>query len=197
MNKNFLNPTRNTLIDKAIEFAAKAHENGVRKGTDIPYITHPFSVGIILTKAGCSEEVIAAGILHDTIEETPTTLEDLVGNFGEKVADIVSGCTEPDKSLPWEERKQNMIDFLKTAPQDVRLVACADKLHNIRSIAVEYSCIGVEVWERFERGKKDQEWYYRGIVESICSETREDEKAVLFERLREEVDSLFRSGEKR
>ena len=191
MPENILNISRNILIDSAIEFAAKVHGNGVRKGTDIPYITHPFSVGILLTEIGCSEEVIAAGILHDTVEETPTTLDDLLTTFGKQVADIVAGCTEPDKSLPWEERKQHTIDFLKIAPLEVRLVSCADKLHNIRSIAIEYSRIGDRIWKRFKRGKKDQEWYYRGIVESLCDKTEEDKIAVLSKQLKKEVDSFF------
>jgi len=197
MNNRLSNSPGNILIDTAIEFATKAHRNQVRKGTDIPYISHLFSVGIILTEAGCSEEVIAAGILHDTIEDTSTTVEDLLAIFGEKVTDIVEGCTEPDKSLPWEERKQRMIEFLKTAPYDVCLVSCADKLHNIRSIAGEYARIGDEVWARFKQGKKEQEWFYRRIVQSLCNRTGENENTTLFTQLRNEVDSLFGSGEQK
>ena len=87
------------MIDLAIEVAAKAHQNQVRKGTDIPYITHPLAVGIILAKAGCSDEVIVAGILHDTLEDTPLTLDCIQETFGPRVASIVKGASEPDRSL--------------------------------------------------------------------------------------------------
>ncbi|MBV5337765.1 MAG: bifunctional (p)ppGpp synthetase/guanosine-3',5'-bis(diphosphate) 3'-pyrophosphohydrolase, partial [Deltaproteobacteria bacterium] len=81
-------------INKALEFSAKAHLSQVRKGIDIPYITHPFAVGMILANAGCSEEIIVAGILHDTVEDTETTIEDIKAAFGEEVATIVAGCSE-------------------------------------------------------------------------------------------------------
>ena len=77
------------IVEKAIIFAAKAHGNQKRKGTDIPYITHPFAVGMLLQKEKCSEEVIAAGILHDTLEDTETTFEDLTEVFGVHVANLV------------------------------------------------------------------------------------------------------------
>ena len=123
------------MINLAIEVAVKAHQNQVRKGTDIPYITHPLAVGIILAKAGCSDEVIIAGILHDTVEDTSITLDDLRDTFGEKVSMIVKCASEPDKSLKWEERKSHTQDFLKGAPREVKFVALADKLNNIRAIA--------------------------------------------------------------
>ncbi len=93
------------LTDLAVEVAVKAHQKQSRKGTDTPYITHPLAVGIILAKAGCSDDVIIAGILHDTVEDTPITLDYIGDTFGNKVAGIVKGASEPDKSLPWEERK--------------------------------------------------------------------------------------------
>ena len=178
-------------MEKAIELAAKAHQGQVRKGTDVPYITHPFSVGIILARAGCKEEVIAAGILHDTVEDTPATLEDLREEFGDAVAEIVKGVSEPDKSLPWEDRKKHTIEFLKTASLDVRLVTCADKLHNIRTIASAYRKIGNQVWDRFKRGKKEQEWYYRNLVEHLCDRSDTGEYEPLFKQLKNEVEALF------
>jgi (p)ppGpp synthase/HD superfamily hydrolase len=79
------------LIDQVIEFATYAHRTQKRKGTKIPYISHPFAVGIILQQAGCKEEVVAAGILHDTLEDTETTEEDLLTLFGPVVLEIVMG----------------------------------------------------------------------------------------------------------
>jgi len=179
------------MIDLAIDFAALAHKGKDRKGTDIPYISHPYGVGVILLQAGCEEEVVVAGILHDTVEDTPVTIDDIRELFGERVASIVWGCSEPDKSLPWEERKRHTLEYLKTAPLDVRMVTCADKLHNIRSMSAEYEIIGDKLWERFNRGKEAQEWYYRGIVESFCGLEKSPELSSIFEQLRTEVERLF------
>ena len=179
------------MIDFAIEVAAKAHRNQCRKGTDIPYIVHPYAVGLLLLGAGCSEEVVVAGILHDTVEDTSMTLEDIRENFGERVASIVAGCSEPDKSLPWEVRKRHTIESLRAAPLEVRLIVCADKLHNLRTIAAEHQKIGDAVWKRFNRGRKEQEWYYRSLVESLCSPPDDERKASLFQQFRNEVENVF------
>lgn len=155
------------VIEKALQIASQAHKNQYRKQTNIPYITHPVAVGMILMKEGYDEEIIAAGILHDTVEDTDLTLKDIKDLFGSRIAGIVKGCSEPDKTLSWEARKKHTIEYLKTAPNDIRMVACADKLHNIRSIINDYEKDGNKVWDRFNRGKEQQEWYYTNIVESL------------------------------
>jgi (p)ppGpp synthase/HD superfamily hydrolase len=101
------------LIRKAIDFAAKAHLGQVRKGTELPYITHPFNVGMILIQTGCPEGVCAAGFLHDTLEDTPVTREELSDQFGESIARLVESCSEPDKSMSWKARKEHTIHSLK------------------------------------------------------------------------------------
>ena len=154
-------------INRAIVFAARAHQNQLRKQEDIPYITHPFAVALLLQKEGASEEVIIAGLLHDTIEDTAVTLEDIRTEFGDRVARIVEGCSEPDRSAPWEERKRHTIEYLRQAPYEVKLVSCADKLHNILSIHATLQQIGERVWERFHRGYELQKWYYTALVESL------------------------------
>ena len=160
------------MLDFAIEVAAKAHAGQARKGTDIPYISHPYAVGMMLARAGYSEEIVAAGILHDTVEDTDLTLEWIRDNFGERVALIVEGCTEPrHRWEAWETRKAHTLEYLRTAPWEVRLVACADKLRNLRSIAADLEVAGEGVWERFTRGRAKQEWYYRGLADSLCGET--------------------------
>ncbi|MCK4430970.1 MAG: HD domain-containing protein, partial [Candidatus Aminicenantes bacterium] len=93
------------MINLAIEVAAKAHKGHVRKYTDIPYISHPFGVAIILSRCGCSDELIAAGLLHDVVEDTSISLGDISQMFGDEVTTIVYGCTEQDKSQPWMVRK--------------------------------------------------------------------------------------------
>lgn len=177
------------LIEKAIIIATKAHEKQYRKETNIPYIVHPFAVAMILMKNGCNDDVIASGLLHDTIEDTDLTIQDIEREFGSNVADIVQGCSEPDRNLSWEERKEQTLEEIKMASLDIRLVACADKIHNVRSIRDDLRVHGESVWNRFNRGKGKQEWYYRGLVKSLGYASRFE----LLEQLEEEVGLLFDS----
>jgi (p)ppGpp synthase/HD superfamily hydrolase len=162
-----------SMIDKAIVFAAKAHEGQTRKLTDIPYVTHPFSVGMLLQKENSSEEVVAAGILHDTVEDTEVTYEEITEVFGDYVANLVRAASEHDKSLPWEERKQHTIEKLKNAELDEIKVIVADKLHNLKSIKEDIESNGGVVWERFNRGKEQQHWYYSSIVKVVAKRKNE------------------------
>jgi ribosomal protein S18 acetylase RimI-like enzyme len=178
------------VIEIALRTAADAHRNQCRKGTDIPYIAHPVAVGMILMKAGYSDTIVAAGILHDTVEDTALTLQDIERDFGPMIAEIVAGCSEPDKSLSWEDRKKHTIEFLKNASSNIRAVACADKLDNIRSIIKDYEQLGDEVWKRFNRGKNEQEWYYRNIVNSLS----DGYSLSLVAELEKEVNMLFNNN---
>ncbi|HEX8218080.1 MAG TPA: HD domain-containing protein [Chloroflexia bacterium] len=179
------------MINRAIELAARAHQGQVRKGTDIPYIAHPFAVGMSLARAGCDDEVVAAGILHDTVEDTTVTLEELRAQFGARVAAIVEGCTEPDRWKSWEERKEHTLAYLPTAPRDVRLVSLADKLHNARSILADFGASGEGAWSRFKRGRGQQAWYYRGLVEALCAQREGEEPLPFCAEFRQVVEELF------
>lgn len=179
------------IIDQAIEFATLAHRHQLRKGTNIPYISHPFAVGILLVRAGCTQEVVAAGLLHDTIEDASVTLGELRERFGDRVAAIVEGCSEADKSSPWEVRKQHTLEALRTASSKVRLVSCADKLHNVRSMATDFERVGEALWARFKRGRDSQAWYYRGLVESLRPPEGDEQQLWLHRQLEQEVQELF------
>lgn len=178
------------IVDKAIVFAAKVHRNQVRKGTDIPYITHPFAVGMMLQRANCSEEVIAAGILHDTLEDTDTTFEELKDEFGLRIANLVQSASEQDKSLPWEVRKQHTIEHIKDASLEELQVIVADKLHNLQTIHKDLDVMGDAIWQRFNRGKREQHWYYSSIVKALSRRKRE---FPLIGDLEEEVKAVFGS----
>ncbi len=160
------NGTGKNRIEEAIEVAAEAHQGQYRKGTRTPYITHPYAVGLILMEAGCSEALIVAGILHDTVEDTDLTLEFIQEHFGAYVANIVDGCSE-NKALRWRARKTERIEALRSASPEICTVTCADKLHNLRTIISEYDVIGTEIWERFHGGVEDQAWYYRSVLGAI------------------------------
>ena len=178
------------IIEKAIIFSAKAHRSQTRRGTDIPYITHPFAVGMYLQQANCSEEVITAGILHDTLEDTETTYNDLKESFGDYIANLVLVASENDKSLPWEVRKQHTIETLKDASIEEVHVIVADKLHNLKSIRTDFNEHGDSIWQRFNRGKRDQHWYYASIVKALSTRKKQ---CHMIEELEKEVIAVFGS----
>lgn len=153
-------------IHKAIIFATKAHEGQLRKGTNIPYIVHPMEVMQILTENKCSESVIVAGILHDTLEDTSTTVEAIITNFGQTVCDLVKSESE-DKSKTWKERKQATIDHLANASEEIQQICCADKLSNIKSIYADKLTVGERVFDRFNAPKDQIKWYYQEVAKAL------------------------------
>ena len=174
------------LIHRAIEFAALRHKDQKRKGTELPYIVHPMEVMQILTENGCDENVIAAGILHDTIEDTETTYDDILENFGKEIADIVANESE-DKSKSWKERKQKTIDRLPNDNIETQLVCCADKLSNLRSMLSDYQKVGEKLWDRFRSDRENIKWYYNGIIESLT----DLEDYNMYQELKDTFQALF------
>lgn len=184
-------------IHNAIIFAAMKHRNQKRKGTDIPYIVHPMEVMQILTEMGCSENVIVAGILHDTLEDTDTKSEEIEAGFGKEVLAIVQTESE-DKSKTWKERKRRTIDCLKNDSAEAKLVCFADKLSNIRSMYADLQEKGAELWGRFKAPKADIEWYYRSIAEALKNAPLAKETVgnggramELFKEFKETIDAVF------
>ena len=158
------------MVEKAIQFATKAHEGQFRKGTDRPYIVHPLEVGKILSEMTADEEVIAAGILHDTIEDCAEVTEEILRQeFGERITELVLHESE-DKTKSWKERKSATIERLKTASLEVQYIGLADKLSNIRDIDRDYPLYKEELWNRFRmKDKKVIGWYYIEIMKSLES----------------------------
>ena len=137
-------------IEQAIQFAMEKHAGQVRKGKQKPYILHPLEAGAIVARYTGDEDVICAAILHDTIEDTGVTVEELTELFGETVAGLVASVSENMKEGSWA----------------VQLVGLGDKLSNLREIASDYAAIGEALWKRFKcKSKYLQEWYYRGVYE--------------------------------
>lgn len=157
---------KNELLGKAISFAAEKHAGQVRKGTHIPYIVHPMEVLQILYSMRADTYVMIAGVLHDTVEDTDTSLEEIRELFGDYVAELVASNSE-DKIKSWEERKQHTIDALPEAQLNVQMLILADKLSNIRSMAYDYREIGDKLWSRFNASKEKQAWYYGGIQDGL------------------------------
>ena len=154
------------LLDRAIEFAAVKHAGQERKGTTIPYITHVIEAMEIVSRMTEDEEIRAAAVLHDTLEDTKTTKEELIEAFGRRVADLVAAESEDKrKDLPEEEtwliRKTETIKHLKKASTEVKMLALGDKLSNIRAMTRDYRVIGEKLWQKFnEKDPIKQGWYY-------------------------------------
>ncbi|MFD1737521.1 HD domain-containing protein [Bacillus salitolerans] len=165
------------IVEKARIFARNAHHGQTRKLSTEPYFVHPEAVAKILLDANLAEEIIAAGYLHDTVEDTNVSIEDIQREFGHEIAEIVAGNTE-DKSKTWEERKKHTIEYTRTAAFEMKCLIAADKLDNLQSIANTNSHDG-EKWSHFKRGKEKQGWYYKGIADS------------LFENIQEEIPTYF------
>lgn len=155
------------LIYKAINTAIKAHENQLRKLDNDLYVVHPLEVGVILAKHNMPDDVIVSGILHDTVEDTSMTLEDIENTFGPRVALYVKFCSEANKCDPWKKRKIDYLNNLDNAPIDVLYIVCADKLTNMNSICRNLEISTDDVWLKFNAGYDDQKWYYLTILEKL------------------------------
>ena len=155
------------MIKKAAVFAAKAHEGTMRKGSRIPYIYHPMEVALIVAQMTDDPEVIAAAYLHDVLEDTSVTPQEIGEIFGSRVLSLVQAESE-DKSRTWKERKSSTIEHLKQAPREVKLLTLGDKLSNMRSTARDYMVIGDEIWQRFhEKNRESHRWYLSGILDGL------------------------------
>ena len=168
-------PIFSRSLDKALHFAARAHATQVRKGSDIPYVTHPVAVAWLLNNAGESEEVVIAALLHDTVEDTATTIQDVEEHFGRDVATLVAAVTErktdsTGQERSWLERKKEQLAHLADTTDD-RIVAlkAADATHNIWSMVQDHEILGSVVWERFHAGPDAQLWRYQKLLAMVQS----------------------------
>ena len=133
------------MIDRAAKFAEQAHKGTHRKGTRIPYIVHPLETALIASMLTNDEEILAAALLHDTIED----------------------CEGVDANV-LKERKGHTLEHLKTASQAEKILTMADKLSNIRSMARDYLLVGEELWQRFNmKDKEKQAWYYTSMIDLL------------------------------
>lgn len=155
------------MIEKAVEFASKAHEGAVRKGSNIPYISHPVEAASIVSLITDDQELIAAALLHDVVEDAGVTKEELESLFGRRVMELVLEESE-DKSRSWLERKRATVDHLKHAGLDIKILTMGDKLSNMRSTAKDYMVLGDDIWKRFnEKDKSKHAWYYGAVLEAL------------------------------
>ena len=169
MNK----PLDTDLFDRAAAFALRAHAGTERRGKGFPYIIHPMEAAAIVASETSDPELLAAAILHDVVEDTPVTLEEIQRAFGARVASLVAA--ESDTPVPdvsehesWYARKQEAIRRLRTASREAKLVALGDKLSNLRAIARDHAQRADGIWELFHvTDREAHEWHYRGLADAL------------------------------
>ena len=163
-------------FEQALMFAAQLHREQRRKGSSIPYVSHLLAVASLVIEHGGDEDEAIAALLHDAIEDQggAKTREEIHRRFGGRVTAIVEGCTDSEiiPKPPWEERKRVYIARLRKAAAPVRLVIAADKLHNTRSILIDYRNLGEEIWQRFVTGKEGTLWYYQSVLDVLIQAGR-------------------------
>ena len=166
-------PLNTELLDRAIVFAVRAHGGTERRGKGFPYIVHPMEAVEIVATMTSDQELLAATALHDTVEDTDVTIEQIRAEFGERIASLVAsesdtyeeGMSEADS---WHARKRAAINRLAHASRDAKMVALGDKLSNMRAIARDYAMQGDQLWNLFHANDpKDHEWHYRGLATAL------------------------------
>ena len=186
-------PLDTSLLDRAIMFAVKAHAGTERRGKGFPYIVHPLEAVSIVATITSDQELLAAAALHDTVEDTDVTVDQIRTEFGDRVASLVSTETDvvfDDRSEEdsWHDRKQAAIDRLAAVSRDAKIVAIGDKLSNMRAIARDEFIKGAALWKIFHvHDPKEHEWHYRGLANSL----RELSDTFAFQEFEWLIDSVF------
>lgn len=161
------------ICERALIFATAAHEGTFRKGSDVPYIEHPKEAADIVRTLTDDQDIIAAALLHDVVEDTDCTIEDIRTEFGERIASIVGHESEDkregqDPATTWKIRKIEFLEGLRDAPPEAKMVALGDKLSNMRSTAKDFRISGDALWQKFnQKDKNEQTWYYNSIADML------------------------------
>lgn len=165
------------LLERAFRVAARFHHEQLRKGTDLPYLVHPASVMLILQRAGIiDEEILSAALLHDVVEDTDCTIEDLAGQFPPSVVEWVKQTSEQKADdagadRPWIDRKREHLAHAAHADWQARAIILADKLHNLISVLIDLR-EGESVWERFNAPPSAFLWYNASMIEAAAHDDR-------------------------
>lgn len=183
-----------SFLDKALSFAIKAHSGTERRGKGFPYIVHPMEAVSIVSTITADQELLAAAALHDVVEDTDYTEEDIRKEFGDRVASLVASESDlvvegKSQEDSWKERKQYAIDRLAKLGRDGKIVAIGDKLSNARALLRDYNELGDKLWDRFHtKDPKDHEWHYRGLASSL----KELDGTAAYKEFVDTIDKLFK-----
>lgn len=178
----------NPLVEEALRFSSIRHGGQHRKGSSIPYLSHPFSVALLLETDHQPPTVVAAGLLHDLIEDTKTEPQEILTRFGPDVLRLVLAVSEKNRDQTWEQRKQMTLEHISSLQFDEVALLVADKLHNLRSIRYDLEMEGMTVWQRFKRPMRDQSWYYHQLLHAFEPFRSSTDLIGLYE---QELHSLF------
>jgi (p)ppGpp synthase/HD superfamily hydrolase len=151
-----------SLTDKALQLAFAAHE-GQKRHEGIPYVTHPVAVALMLAQRGFGEEVVAAALCHDVLEDTGVTEGEMRQELGDAVADVVSAVSY-DRSLPWKEQRERYIESVREAGESAMAVSVADKIHNARSLIALHASSGPAMWSRFNATREQKVWFEEAML---------------------------------
>jgi len=157
------------LIEKATQIAVKAHHGQTRKTDATPYIVHPVAVALLLARHGFDDAVIAAAFVHDVVEDTEITLDEIQNELGKEVASLIAPLTH-DSSLSWEDKKLGYIEMVRIANERVKAIATADKISNAQSLLEAYEINGSEIWKYFNARRDKKIWFERSML-SMLQET--------------------------
>jgi (p)ppGpp synthase/HD superfamily hydrolase len=178
------------IVDEAKRFAKEAHCGQRRKISGDSYFIHAQNVALTLEKAEFSSAVVAAGYLHDVIEDTEITKSKLLEFFGDEVVQLVLANSE-DKSLEWEERKGETIKKARTASLEIKALIAADKLDNSHDLLTHYRLHGDKIWSYFNRGYDKQAWYYQNLLDAIYQGLPASNIPNYFDELKRNIEELF------
>jgi myo-inositol-1(or 4)-monophosphatase len=179
----------------AFEFAFNAHDGVTRKQSFMPYITHPMEAAFIVSSVpGISEEAVIAAILHDVVEDTEYTADDIEKHFGKKIRDLVASESEDKmvhlpKEESWKLRKEAFLNHLKESSYEAKVICLADKLSNLKQTVVDLTLRGPDIWNKFNM--KDvslQKWYYESVLDSL----KELDSLPAYKELEECVNFVFK-----
>ncbi len=165
-----------TTVERAIQFAVFAHAGTKRKGKDRPYILHPIEAMTIAAGLTEDEDVLAAAVLHDVVEDTHLNGDDIEREFGPRVNSLVMAesedkMTELPASSSWKLRKQATINHLASLDRNAKIICLGDKLSNIREMRRDYRDLGDALWDRFnQKDKREHAWYYRSVCDVLEAE---------------------------
>lgn len=162
------------MIDKAIRFAAEAHKGAVRKGNGQPYIFHPLEVLNLVSLMTLDDEILCAAILHDTVEDTGVSIEDIQKEFGDHVAKMVNAETEDkrnnvNKADTWLDRKKETLNIIRNIDDiGAKMVCLADKVSNLRSFHLGLLDKGEDFWNIFnQKDPRMHDWYYSELAKAL------------------------------
>jgi guanosine-3',5'-bis(diphosphate) 3'-pyrophosphohydrolase len=176
-----------TLVEKALVLALRAHEGQMRKEAPVPYIVHPVEVALLLARHGFSDTVVAAALVHDVVEDTPVTLEEVRSELGDSVAELVALITHDD-SLSWDDKKKAYIESVRAASVDAKAISVADKIANAESLLAAAQVQGAGIWAHFNRGREKKLWFENAMLAMLRESWQHplvDEYAALVEKLNE------------